>query len=329
LKFFFEGEEEAGSPHLEALLAGNRERLRADLWLLLDGPVHQTRRMALYFGARGIIDLELTLYGPSRPLHSGHYGNWAVNPIAALARLLAGMRDEEGRITIDGFSEAVRPPTEAEVRAVAQAPPVEETLRRDLLLGRTEGSGASLSEGILLPAFNLRGIAGGRVGEGATNSIPTEATASIDIRLVPDLTPEKARERVEEHVRRQGYTVVHEEPTPEARVAHPRIARLVWGPGYPASRTPMDLPASRGVIRTVEEWNGSSVVKLPTLGGSVPMHLFSEILKSPVVGVPIVNHDNDQHAANENLRLQNLWDGIEVYAALMARLSALWEEPRP
>jgi acetylornithine deacetylase/succinyl-diaminopimelate desuccinylase-like protein len=325
LKFFFEGEEEAGSPHLESLLAGNAGKLRADAWLLLDGPVHQTRKMALYFGARGVVDLEITLYGPSRPLHSGHYGNWAVNPIGALVALLAGMRDDEGRIKIDGFSEAVRPPTDAEKRAVEAAPPVETSLAKDLLLGRTEGSGASLSAGVLRPAMNLRGIAGGRVGEGAANAIPTEASASIDFRLVPDLTPEIVRKRVEEHVTRQGYTVVHEAPSPETRLANPRVARLEWGPGYPAARTPMDLPVSRAVIRTVEETAGPPVVLLPTLGGSVPMYLFSDRLQTPVVGVPVVNHDNNQHAADENLRLQNLWDGIEVYAALIARLGPLWD----
>jgi acetylornithine deacetylase/succinyl-diaminopimelate desuccinylase-like protein len=330
LKFFFEGEEEAGSPHLESLLSGNAERLRGDVWLLLDGPVHQTRRMALYFGARGVTDVEITLYGPSRTLHSGHYGNWAVNPIAALARLLTSMRDDEGRILVAGFSDGVRPVTEAERRALAQAPNVDGELRRSLQLGRTEGDGAPLVDLLLLPALNLHGIASGAVGPTATNAIPTEATASIDFRLVPDQTPARVRERIEEHVRAQGFTVVHENPSPDVRLAHPRVARLDWGPGYPASRTPMDLPVSRAVIRTIEEGGDSPVVKLPTLGGSIPMYLFAEILRTPVIGVPIVNHDNDQHAANENLRLQNLWDGIEVYAALMTRLSAVWEtESRP
>ncbi len=328
LKFFFEGEEEAGSPHLAALLAGHKARLSADLWLLLDGPVHQTRRMALYFGARGVADLEMTVYGSSRALHSGHYGNWAVNPIAELVRLLATMRDDEGKILVSGFAESVRPPTEAEKRAAAGVPPVEEELRRSLELGRTEGGGRTLAELVLEPALNLRGIAGGAVGAATTNAIPTEATASIDFRLVPDLTPERVRERVEEHVRRQGFTIVHEAPTREARLSSPRLARLDWGPAYPGSRVSMDLPASRAVIRSVEEGSGGPPVLLPTLGGSVPMYLFTEILQAPVVGVPIANHDNDQHAANENIRLQNLWDGIEVYAALIAGLGRVWEPER-
>ncbi|HEY7111892.1 MAG TPA: M20/M25/M40 family metallo-hydrolase [Thermoanaerobaculia bacterium] len=324
LKFFFEGEEEAGSPHLEQILRAHADRLRGDLWLLLDGPVHQTRRMALYFGARGVTDVEMTVYGPSRPLHSGHYGNWAVNPIAELVRLLGSMRDDEGRILVAGFADGVRPATAAEKRALAAVPPVETELAHELALGRTEGEGAPLAAQILRPALNFRGIAGGGVGASATNAIPTEARASIDFRLVPDQTPEKVRVAVEEHVRKQGFTVVHEDPTPDERRASPRIVKLVWGPGYPAARAPLDAPSSRAVIATVEEAAGPTVL-LPTLGGSIPMYLFGAVLKTPVIGVPIVNHDNDQHAANENLRLQNLWDGIEVYAALMSRLPAHWD----
>jgi len=249
-----------------------------------------------------------------------------VNPIAALVRLLGSMRDDEGRILVPGFLDDVRPASEAEKRALAQSPDVDAELRRTLQLGRTEGDGAPLLERLMLPAMNLRGISGGAVGAGATNSIPTEATASIDFRLVPDQTPDSVHERIEQFLRAQGFTIVREDPSPEVRRAAARIARLVWGAGYPPSRTPMDGPVSRAVIRTVEQSAGAPIVLLPTLGGSVPMYLFTDLLKTPVVGVPIVNHDNDQHAANENLRLQNLWDGIEVYAALMTRLAPVWQE---
>ncbi len=109
LKFFFEGEEEAGSTHLPAVLAKNKELLKADAWVLCDGPVHQTRRLQVFFGARGVTDLELTLYGPIRALHSGHYGNWAPNPAVALAELVAGLRDSDGRIKVAGFYDDVRP----------------------------------------------------------------------------------------------------------------------------------------------------------------------------------------------------------------------------
>jgi acetylornithine deacetylase/succinyl-diaminopimelate desuccinylase-like protein len=323
LKFFFEGEEEAGSPHLRPLLEAHRDLLKADVWLLCDGPVHQSRAMQLFFGARGVVGVELTLYGPRRPLHSGHYGNFAPNPALEMARLLAGLRDGEGRITIAGFQDDVRPPTEAERAAVARAPSVEAELRQALGLGRTLPG--RLEEGILAPALNVRGIASGRVGAEAANAIPTQASASLDFRLVPDQRPERVRERLEAHLRGQGYTVVSGEPTAEERGAHPRLLRLQWDAGYPAARTPLEHPASRAVSRVVGGAVPGPLVELPTLGGSLPLYLFTDVLGVAAVGVPIVNHDNNQHGANENVRLQNLWDGIGVYAALMARLGGAWE----
>lgn len=326
LKFFLEGEEEAGSPHLPQLLAAYSGRLKSDLWLLFDGPVHQTRRMQIYFGARGITDVEITAYGPLRRLHSGHYGNWAPNPVVELVHLVSGLRDTDGRILIAGFSDDVRPLTATERRAIAQAPDVDAALRRELGLGRTEGAGESLLETLMRPAINLRGVSGGDVGARATNSIPTEATASIDFRLVPDQTPERVQARLEEHLRRQGYTLVREAPDLETRLKTPRLLRVRWGSGYPSARTAMDLPVSRAVARVIEDAAGSPIVQLPTLGGSVPMYLFVDNLKTPTVGIPIVNHDNNQHAANENLRLQNLWDGIETCAALLVRLGHVWRQ---
>jgi acetylornithine deacetylase/succinyl-diaminopimelate desuccinylase-like protein/CubicO group peptidase (beta-lactamase class C family) len=330
LKLFFEGEEEAGSPHMAEVLDANRETLRADLWLLCDGPVHQSRRMQVFFGARGETDVEITVYGPLRALHSGHYGNWAPNPALLLAHLVAGLRDEDGRVLVPGFYDDVRPPTEAETQAAAAVPDVEGALRHDMALATTEAGGARLPERILLPALNVRGLTSGHVGASATNSIPTEAQASIDIRLVPDQTPEKVRSGLEAHLRARGYTVVHEVPDVETRRTQPRIVRLVWGAGYPGARTSMDLPVSRAVVRVLEEALGAPVVRMPTLGGSVPMYLFQQKTGSTIIGLPIANHDDNQHAANENLRLQNLWDGIEAYAAILTDLDTAWEEsPRP
>jgi acetylornithine deacetylase/succinyl-diaminopimelate desuccinylase-like protein len=174
------------------------------------------------------------------------------------------------------------------------------------------------------PALNLRGLQSAQVGAQARNAIPTEASASIDFRLVPDQTPAKVRERLEAHLRQQGFHIVFEEPSLETRRAHPRIVRLTWDTGYPGARTSMDLPASRAVLQAVEETVGGSLVRVPMLGGSVPMYLFTDALQVPVIIVPIVNHDNNQHAAHENLRLQNLWDGIDVYANLFARLGVVW-----
>lgn len=328
LKVFFEGEEEAGSPHLERILTAHRDLLRGDAWILCDGPVHQSRRMQLFFGARGITDLALTVYGPLRRLHSGHYGNWAPNPAVRLAHLIAGLRDEDGKILIDGFYDDVRPLSPGAREALAAVPDVDEALRKELGLAATEAGNARLVERILLPALNVRGLEAGAVGARAANAIPTEARASIDFRLVPDETPGSVRRRVEDHLRKRGWFLVDAEPDLTTRLAHPRIVRLAWGSGYPPARTSLDLPISRALSRIVGEARGEPVIRMPSLGGSIPMYLFQEVLGVPVVGLPIANHDNNQHAADENIRLQNLWDGIEVYGALLARLGPALE-PAP
>src|SRR5262249_2007397 len=121
------------------------------------------------------------------------------------------------------------------------------------------------------------------------------------------------------------YEIVHEAPSADLRRAHPRVVRLDWGPGYAAARTSMDLPISRALTRVVSDATGAPVIRLPTLGGSVGMDVFTRVLGTPVVGRPLVNQDNNQHAADENLRLQNLWDGIDVFAAVMARLGEAWD----
>lgn len=319
LKFFFEGEEEAGSMHLRPMLERHRDLLRADAWLFCDGPVHQTRRPQLVFGVRGVVGLGMTVYGPARALHSGHYGNWAPNPIALLANLLASMRDADGRILIEGFYDDVRAPTAAEREALRSVPSVDSALRASLGLARTEAGGAALMERIMMPALNIDGIEGGG-GIRAPNAVPTVARAAIDFRLVPDETPARVRRLVEAHVAKRGFHVVRADPTPAERARHFPIVRLDWEEGYAATRTPMDSPIARDVIRVAREATDQPLVVVPTLGGSLPMDTFQEVLRVPLIVVPIVNHDNNQHAANENLRIQNLWDGIELYAVLYAGL---------
>src|SRR5687768_17546959 len=139
IKFAFEGEEEAGSPNLEATLAANKTLFAADLWLMCDGPVYQTREQSVVFGARGVTRLDITVYGPRVELHSGHYGNWAPNPAMSLARLLASMKDDTGRVLIDHFYDDVEPLGAIEKRALADAPAIDASLMEQLWLGSTDG----------------------------------------------------------------------------------------------------------------------------------------------------------------------------------------------
>jgi acetylornithine deacetylase/succinyl-diaminopimelate desuccinylase-like protein len=236
------------------------------------------------------------------------------------ANLIAQMRDDEGRILIPGFSDSVRAVTAAERSALEAIPPVGDALKKEYGIGRSEGS-EDLPTSIMRPALNIRGIRAGQVGDAAANAIPTTALLSVDFRLVPDQTPALVRTAVEHFLIAHGWTLVSEDPDAAARLAHPRIIKLNWDGGYPALRSDMSSPAAKAVIAAATKAAGAPVVVMPMSGGSVPLYMFADVFSAPIVCLPIVNHDNNQHAANENLRLQNLWDGINTYAALMAELN--------
>jgi acetylornithine deacetylase/succinyl-diaminopimelate desuccinylase-like protein len=330
LKVFFEGEEEAGSGHLRQILEKYASTLAADAWLFCDGPVHQSGRQQLSFGQRGMAAFNLTVYGPTRALHSGHYGNWAPNPGAMIASLIASMRDDDGGIKVAHYYDDVRPISTAERNAIAALPAYDDTLRRILGLGRTEANGALLAERILLPAFNVRGIRVGGVRETGSNTISTEAYASFDLRLVPNQTPQRVQQLVEAHIRTQGYFVTHDSVTLATRLAHPKVARVEWESGYPPQRAPMDGPFGRAVLAALSDGTARPPLVIPAVGGSGPAYLFEQVLKVPMISLPIANYDDNQHAADENLRVGNLWDGIETYSALLAGIGKAWgDRPVP
>ncbi len=320
IKVLWEGEEEAGSPHLADILRNNRALLAADLILIGDGPVHQSRRPMIYFGARGVMGLEATIYGPIRALHDGHYGNWVPNPAAMAAALIAQMRDEEGRILIPGFADGVRAISPDEQAALGNLPPIDDALKREFGIARSEGT-EGLASSLMRPALNIRGIRAGQVGESAANAIPTTAVISFDFRLVPDQSPPAVQASVERFLQAHGWTLVADEPDLATRQRTPRLIRLQWDAGYPAFRADLSSVSSKAVIAAASKAAAAPVLVFPMMGGSVPLYEFAEVLKIPVIGLPIVNHDNNQHAANENLRLQNLWDGIGSYAAMLAELN--------
>ena len=318
IKFFFEGEEEAGSPHLGEIVKRYKDLLEADVWIICDGPVHQSGRKQVVFGARGDTNVNVTVYAAKRPLHSGHYGNWSPNPAMMLARLLASMKNDEGRVTIDGWYEDVEPLGEAELRAIADAPKYDEELKKQLGLKRVEGGGKTLMELINVPSLNINGFGSGDIGDLARNVIPTTASAVLDLRLVKGNDHQRQTQRLVDHIKKQGYHVIDREPTDAERAQHPLIARVNSRPGgYNAERTRMDHPISVAVIKAVQSTTPDKIVLLPTSGGSLPLSIITENLRTITISVPIANYDNNQHAENENIRLQNLWDGIETFAALM------------
>jgi len=251
-------------------------------------------------------------------LHSGHYGNWAPNPAMTLARLLASMKDDSGRVTIAGWYDGVEALGDAERRAIAEAPAYDDELRAQLGLARTEGNGKLLMELINQPSLNINGISSGDVGTLARNVIPTTASAVLDLRLVKGNDHQRQVQHLIDHIRKQGFFVTDRDPTEAERKQNALIAKVTSRKGgYNAERTRMDLPVSIAVINAVQSTSKDPIVKLPTAGGSLPLSIITERLQTVTITVPIVNYDNNQHAENENLRLQNLWDGIETLAAVM------------
>jgi acetylornithine deacetylase/succinyl-diaminopimelate desuccinylase-like protein len=323
IKFFFDGEEEQSSPHIGELMRLNSDKLAADAWLICDGPVHLSGRRQLVFGVRGDANVNITVYGPKRPLHSGHYGNFAANPALRLARLLASMKAEDGRVTIAGWYDGIVPLGADEKKALAAAPDDEAGLLRDLGLTASEMQGVSLPQAINLPSLNINGLRAADVGAQARNVIPVDARATLDLRLVKGNTVEGQFERLRAHIRQQGYLVLDREPTDAERLANAKIATVVLETGgYPASRTAMDLPISRDVAAAMRTLAGDSLLLTPTMGGSLPLYLITEATGAPTLVIPLANPDNNQHAENENLRVGHLWDGIATLAAVMRLPSA-------
>jgi acetylornithine deacetylase/succinyl-diaminopimelate desuccinylase-like protein len=316
IKFFLEGEEEDGSKHLGELLRTHKSLLASDAWIFFDGPMHVTGAPQVVLGVRGVMGVELTFYGPNRGLHSGHYGNWAPNPAVAAAHFVASVRDRDGRVLIDRFYDDVPALSDADRASARALSTADDSVRRSLGLSQTEAENAAIGERIMLPALNLRGIRAG----GNANAVPPSANVSIDFRLVPDQKPERIRELVEAHLVKQGYTVVRDAALVATSRDRSRIVLVNWEGGYVSVRVPAENPLVGALQRITARAYGRPAFTQPILGGSLPLYHFVEVLGATVITMPIVNADNSQHAPNENLRIQNLWDGIALFAEIMTGL---------
>lgn len=317
LKFFFEGEEEAGSPHVRQILEWYKEKLQSDLWVFFDGPKHQSGRPQVVFGVRGVTGMEVTVYGANSPLHSGHYGGWAPVPGQMLADLLDSMKNSTGKILIEDFNKNTVPITEADRKAFATLPDYDEQTREALGLRRTEfGGNRPLIESYMYPTLTIRGLKSGNTGELARNVIPTKAIATLGIRLAKGNDPEQMKDKVEAHIRKQDYHIVRKEPDQETRLRYDKIAKVTRGGGYPAVRTAIDNPMAQQVVGAIKDATNEEIILYPTFGGSLPLFHFEEVLQTPIVIVPIANHDNNQHAPDENIRIGNIWYGMDIYSQI-------------
>ena len=316
LRVVLDGEEEDGSANFRRFAAARARDLQADLAITLDGPRHASGRPTLYYGVRGGAGMTVTVYGAKHDLHSGNYGNWAPDPSMRLARLLASMKDDRGRVTIENFYRDVVPLTPTELQAIEEMPNVEVSLKKDFLVALPERGEERIERKLNEPTLSVLAMeSGGGLDAPARSAIPASASARIEMRLVNGLDPAKQNGLVVEHIRKQGYFVIEgRDPTDLERMSHSLIARVDLRAGSTAPRVSMDDPLARAVAAALVG-DGREIARQPTLGGSMPFATFST--RMPTVGFSMVNHDNNQHGPDENLRLQNLWEGIEMMAAIM------------
>jgi acetylornithine deacetylase/succinyl-diaminopimelate desuccinylase-like protein len=317
VKILLDSEEEKGSPSIRAVVEPNKDLLTCDALIILDGPRHQSERPTLVFGNRGAARVTLTVYGPKQPLHSGHFGNYVPNPAVRLARLIASMKDDHGRVTVPGYYARVRL-SAAEKKILAETGDDEAAIRRRTGIKVAERVGANLQESLQYPSLNVRGMAAASVGDKASNIIPHQALVDFDLRTTPESPPEYLFGLLQKHVRAQGYHLVKGPPTDGERASHDKLATLAMESGSRAVRTALDAPIGTWVHTSLQQTSLSGApVRIRMMGGSVPTDSLVELLGAPFVIVPLVNGDNNQHTFDENMRVGHYIEGIRAIAGML------------
>ncbi len=316
MKIIMDFEEEQGSPHLPKAVVDNREALSADMLIIFDGPRHITNKPTLTFGARGITDITLEVFGPIAPQHSGHYGNYAPNPAVRLSQLIASMKDNEGRVTIPGFYDGIA--LTDEVKAILKAvPDDEEFIKKKIGIAQADAVAPNYQEALQYPSLNVRGISSGWVREEARTIVPSSAIAEIDMRLVLESDPDRLIALVRDHVQKQGYHLLDAPPTEEERARYTRLCQFSANTSYLAFRTDFDSQVGIWLDQALTKAFGNTPIKQRTSGGSIPISPFVNELGIPAVTVPTVNRDNNQHSPNENIRVGNYIEGIKTIYSIL------------
>ena len=317
IRVVLDGEEEAGSPNFDETMKGRATDVKSDLAIVVDSPRHPSGLPTVYYGSRGTATATVKVYGASGDLHSGNYGNFVTDPTMALARLLASMKDDRGNVTIRNFYDDVVPLTETERKAIAEIPPIDAKLLEEFGLARAEHPDSRIEIQHNRPTLSITGIESGAVYTGTRSAIPGSASARIEIRLVKGLSASTQLDRLVAHIREQGFHVIDSEPDAATRRTHPLIARVTRGSGgFPIGKTSMDDARTAAAVKAIESLD-QRVARLPTIGGSLPFATFTDMLAMPTIGLAVVNFDNNQHAANENIRVGHFWEAIDIFAALL------------
>jgi len=305
IKFCIEGEEEIGSPHLAAFVEQNRLLLKADACVWEGGGVNWQGQPVITFGCKGLLYVELVAREAARDIHSST-ATVVPNPAWRLIWALSSLKDKDEKILIDGFYDAVRPPTQSEVEAVRAMPSEDRELKESLglksfLLGLS-GFEFGLRH-LFDPTCNICGITSGYGGEGSKTVLPCVAGAKIDFRLVPDQRPEDVLAKLREHLDRNGFEDIE-------------IASLS---GENPARTPLDSPFGKVVCQTAREVYELDPVVVPTMAATGPMSCFTDTLGIPTVCMGVEYPDDRAHAPDENIRITDFVKGTKHVAGILDR----------
>jgi acetylornithine deacetylase/succinyl-diaminopimelate desuccinylase-like protein len=317
VKVLIDSEEEKGSPAMATVIARNLELLRCDAIVIHDGPRHASERPTLIFGNRGAALATLTVYGPSAPLHSGHYGNYVPNPAMRLAQLLASMKDDQGRVLIKGYYDPVKL-SDADRQVLAATGDDEAGILKRTGIAKAEAVGSNYQESLQYPSLNVRGMASASIGPKAANIVPSLAVAELDLRTTPETPPDYLFGLIKAHVQAQGYHLVDGKPTEADRAAYDKLASLAVSAGGHAMRTPLDAPLGQWAYKVLKAGDAArEPVRIRMMGGSVPTDSMVDALKVPFVILPLVNGDNNQHTYDENMRMGHYLAGIGTLLGLL------------
>ena len=304
-----EGEEEVGSPHIADCIRAHRDLLAdVDLVITADGPIHESGRPCIKFGPRGIASFMLQVQHANQDFHSGNWGGVAPNPIWTLVHLLATMKNEQGEITIEGFYDNVLPPTPAE-RAAADALPVdvEELMHKTGMSRLDEPQDRPFHDRLSFwPTFTINGFHSGYGGPGSKTVLPHTAFVKCDMRLVEAQSVDEIFDKVEAHVKR-----------------HAPEVELIRQGGMEPSKTPLESPYTVPLRQAYVAALGEEPLLVPAMGGSLPDYVWTKILGVPSFQTPYANHDEANHAPNENMEVDLFIKGIKTGAAVLAYLGAM------
>ncbi len=303
LKFVFDGEEEIGSPNLPSFIQSYKGRLKSNGAIMFDGTLDISGRPVITLGVKGIAYLELRVRGAKRDVHSSR-APIIPNPAWRLVWALNTLKDKSEEITIEGFYEKVKEPTEEEIQLMKEIPFSEEKVLKELGLKEFLGglTGEKLVETLLFkPTCNICGIESGYVGPGAKTILPHEAFAKIDFRLVPDMDPHEVAVKVRNHLRKAGFGDVE----------------VVELPGYPPAKTSIKEAVSQSSVKAASLAWGVEPIIYPIIPASTPMYVFTRDLSVPTAATGCGDSEGNIHAPNEKISLNVLRGGIKYAAALI------------